>query len=95
MSAKKQLEWSIQASDDLADIYDAIVDDNPKAAAQVNDFIIKAVVGVMSNPLIGREGIKRNTRELVLSRYPYTVVYRVNAQAIRIVTVLHQSKLYP
>ncbi len=49
MSAKKQLEWSIQASDDLADIYDGIVDDNPKAAAQV----------------------------------------------IRIVTVLHQSKLYP
>lgn len=95
MSEKKQLDWSIQSSDDLADIYDSIVDDNPKAAAQVNDFIIEAAAGLMSNPLIGREGIKRNTRELALNRYPYTIVYRVNAKTIRIVTILHQAKQYP
>jgi len=95
MLAKKQIEWSLSAQADLSDIYALIVKDNPQAAEQVVNFVIASVATLMSFPLIGRMGGKSKTRELVLNRYPYTIVYRVSANTIRIVTIVHQSKCYP
>ncbi|MDP1612171.1 MAG: type II toxin-antitoxin system RelE/ParE family toxin [Sulfuritalea sp.] len=37
---------------------------------------------------------RKNTREYVMRRFPYIIVYRVVANKVRIVRVLHQSRLY-
>lgn len=49
-----------------------------------------------SFPLLGREGEVEDTREFAISGLPYTIVYRiVSAVELDILTVVHQSKLYP
>ena len=38
-----------------------------------------------------REGKKPGTREYVMRRFPYTLIYRVTAGKLTIVRVLHQA----
>jgi toxin ParE1/3/4 len=47
--------------------------------------------------LSGRAGRKKGTRELVISRTPFIVVFRVKSRAARIeiLRVLHSSRRYP
>ena len=47
------------------------------------------------NPKIGRYGKVQNTREFVLHDFPFVVVYRVKANILEIVQVIHQSSNYP
>ena len=42
-----------------------------------------------------RSGLKPNTREMVLSEFPFIIVYRVTGLEVIIVTVYHQSKQVP
>ena len=34
-------------------------------------------------------------RELILSRYPYNIIYRIARAHVRIVRVIHQSRQFP
>lgn len=34
-------------------------------------------------------------RELILSRYPYNIIYRIARAKVRIVRVIHQSRQFP
>jgi addiction module RelE/StbE family toxin len=43
-------------------------------------------------PAYGRPGRKAGTRELVLRRYPYIAVYRVDGDAVVIIRVQHTSR---
>lgn len=42
-----------------------------------------------------RAGIRAGTREMVMQKFPYIVVYRVKATHIQIVTVYHQKLQQP
>jgi len=46
-------------------------------------------------PAIGRPGQVRGTRELVISSYPFTLVYRIVGSRVRVGRVLHQHQKYP
>lgn len=95
MSGKKLLEFSAEAIRDVAGIEAYIMADNPGAAKKVIAAIYSTAEQLEANPLLGREGSNPGTRELVLARYPFTLIYRVTASKIRILTVLHQSRQYP
>lgn len=43
-------------------------------------------------PNIGRPGKLFGTRELVLHRFPYFVVYRVRKECIQILRIFHQQR---
>ena len=45
--------------------------------------------------MIGHEGKRAGTRELVITKYPYTIIYRLTADKVRIVAVTHQSRKHP
>jgi len=42
--------------------------------------------------LIGRQGVKPGTRERILTRYPYKVVYEIRDDVIEIDRVLHAAR---
>jgi plasmid stabilization system protein ParE len=93
--AKKQLEWSVRSGLDLLAIDAHIFGDNPVAAEQVTNFIIAQAELLTRFPLLGRIPKPGAPRELIFTRYPYNLIYRVTRTKIRIVRVIHQSRLYP
>jgi plasmid stabilization system protein ParE len=93
--ARKQLEWSARSGRDLLAIDAYISADNPVAAGQVVDYIIGQAEQLTRFPLLGRIPKPGAPRELIFTRYPYNLIYRVTRSKIRIVRVIHQSRLYP
>ena len=93
--AKKQLEWSARSESDLLAIDAYIATDNPVAAEQVVNYIISQAELLTRFPLTGRIPKPGSPRELIFTRYPYNLIYRVTSTKIRIVRVIHQSRLHP
>jgi toxin ParE1/3/4 len=46
-------------------------------------------------PRSGRRGRVEGTRELVITRTPYIVAYRIIGDTVRILRVLHSSRQWP
>lgn len=92
MPEKKLLEWSPRSERNVRRIRAYIATDNPKAAQDVVDEIVISAAGLRNFPLIGKLSDAAGVRELVLAKYPYTLIYRVSPDKIRIVAVLHQSQ---
>lgn len=90
----KRLEWSKRAEADrdrLVEYYAETVSANLAEIAY--KFIGQAVANLAVMPVLHRPG-KYGTRECVLKRFPYTIIYRATADSVRIVRVLHQAKKY-
>lgn len=97
MSAAEQkpLEWSERASEDLLAIHTHIAQDNRTAADAVVRHLLAVTGELRRFPTLGRPGRRKGTRELILTRYPYLVVYRVTARKVSIITVSHQRRRFP
>lgn len=89
-----RLEWSRRALADRERIYayywnaasERIADAADRAVAERARSIAKL-------DLVYRAG-KGDTRECVLRRFPFTIVYRIESGTVRIVRVLHQAREY-
>ena len=92
MAAKRRLEYSIAAGDDLESIQRYIAADNPKAAAQVIENIMAAADNLIDFPMLGKPWRRAGTRKLVLKKYPYSIIYRLTPVAVFVLTVAHQSR---
>jgi toxin ParE1/3/4 len=95
MPEKKPLEWSPRSRRNVESIRDHIAADNPVAAQSVLDEIRRTAEGLGGFPMLGHVGQRAGTRELVLPKYPYIIVYRLTAKKIGIVAVTHQSRKTP
>jgi toxin ParE1/3/4 len=90
-----RLAWTVAALQDLAAARAYIAQDNPAAADNQAGRILVAVTRLLRFPEIGRPGRRGGTRELVVNRTPYVVAYRVRADAIEILRVLHARQRWP
>ena len=52
--------------------------------------MLESALSMVDFPEVGHVGKHEETRELVLSRYPYTLIYKLSATRIVIVAVVHQ-----
>ena len=92
---RRRLEWSKRASADLVKILDFYVTEaSPVIAEDALTPIDTAARAATSNPLHYRQGKKPGTREYVMRRFPFTLIYRVTAPKVHIVRVLHQAMRY-
>ena len=89
--------WKPLALADRKAIAKYIARDNPLAAVELVDFLIRQVSLLDANPKIGRPGRVENTREWVM--HPnYVIVYLVDEgsmEPIVILRVLHASQAWP
>jgi toxin ParE1/3/4 len=95
MPKRMRLEWSAFALADRTAIFDYIEPDNPRAAVAVDARIREQVETLAPFPHSGRPGRIEGTRELVISRTPYIVAYRITGDTVRILRVLHGARRWP
>lgn len=90
-----RIVWTRWAVADRGEIFDYIEGESPSAAVAVDQRIAAAVGALSSTPLIGRPGRVEATRELVVGRTPFIVVYRVEPPLVRVLRVLHGARRWP
>ena len=95
MRKRMRLEWSAYALADRIAIFDYIEADSPQAAVAVDERIREQIEVLARFPQSGRKGRIEGTRELVISRSPYIVAYRIKGNTVRILRVLHGSRRWP
>ncbi|MDO9011347.1 MAG: type II toxin-antitoxin system RelE/ParE family toxin [Gallionella sp.] len=60
--------------------YHYIALENTVAAQKVALHLLESAISLVDFPEVGHAGKREGTRELVLSRYPYTLIYKFRAQ---------------
>jgi toxin ParE1/3/4 len=96
-----KIRWSDPAQTDLFEILDYIARDNPSAAKRVERRLVHAVESLAQQPRRGRPGRVEGTRELVIPRLPYIVIYRIVERPLRpggeiaVIRVLHGARRWP
>jgi toxin ParE1/3/4 len=87
-----EIVWSPVARSRLEEIRNHVAKDKPDAARKLAARIV-AVVEVLRNyPFLGRVGAEAATRELVIGRTPYIVIYRVRGRRVMISTIVHGAQ---
>ena len=88
--------WSPEAIADLAALRAYIASDDLAAAQRVALHIIRSVETFLPNsPEMGRPGRIPGTRELVITRTPYIVPYRLVGNTVQVLRVFHSSRRWP
>jgi toxin ParE1/3/4 len=89
------LVWLKRAIKDRDAQLNRMAEDDPMKAITQGDRIAEQIDILQQHPQIGRPGRKQGTRELVISRTPFIVVYRIKAKRIELLRVLHGSQQWP
>jgi toxin ParE1/3/4 len=74
---------------------DYIARDNPAAAVRLDEDIEQQLDLLAQHPDMGRLGRVKGTRELVIGRTPFIVVYRVKKTGIESLRILHGAQQWP
>jgi toxin ParE1/3/4 len=90
-----RIRWLRAALRNVVEIHDFIAADRPAAARETVLRIETAVKQLAEYPLIGRPGRVRGTRELLVLGTPYLIAYRLEADAIQILRILHGARQWP
>lgn len=89
-----QIIWTQEALEQLINIEDYIVRDNPERAAKFVDQLIKQAESLLGNPRVGRvvpEIANPDRRELIYNKY--RIVYRLGERCLKILTVFEEHRL--
>lgn len=91
-----RIVWLARAVADRDAIVAYIARDSPQAALDQGDRIQDSVDRLADNPQTGRRGRHAGTREKVVPRTPYVVVYRLSTSgAVEVLRVLHGARQWP
>jgi toxin ParE1/3/4 len=89
------LQWTVSASTDLEAAINFIAQGSLSAALRQLDEIEEQTDRLAEYPMLGRAGRVKGTRELVVNRTPFIVVYRIKGEMIQILRVLHGARQSP
>lgn len=92
---ERRIRWLRAALANLDQIGDHIARDDPAAARRLVARIQQAITLLAKHPEIGRPGRVPGTRELVVPGTAYFIPYRVGAEAVEILRIIHGAQLWP
>ncbi|OWV61301.1 addiction module toxin RelE [Rhizobium sp. N122] len=92
-----KLVWRAKAQSDGKEAIQFIADQNVVAAISQLDEIERQTDLLIDQPEIGRPGRINGTRELVISRTSFVVIYRIrqNVSQVEILRLLHGARQWP
>jgi toxin ParE1/3/4 len=87
-----RLRWTPAAADDLQAIADYLDQHFPSFRQSTMREIYETIATLRTLPQRGRIGREEGTRELVIARLPYIVVYRIKGDAMEILRIYHGAQ---
>lgn len=90
-----QVKWLRQALRNFDEEAAYIAQDSPKSAAEFVRHLLTSADMLAAHPQMGRPGRVPGTRELIVTRFPYILPYRVRGQAVEILRVFHTARKWP
>jgi toxin ParE1/3/4 len=87
--------WSDDAGRDVDSIWEYIAADNIEAADELIATLQRAADRLGDFPLLGRMGLQKGTRELVVAGTPYILIYRFTGKTLEILRALHGAQKWP
>ena len=90
-----RVKWTRRALREQDEAFEWIVTKNPTAAREVIERMHSATQLLADQPRMGRSGRIARTRELVITRTPYVVVYRIGTEQVEILAVIHHARDWP
>ena len=91
-----RIHWTQNAVEHLVNIYEYIALNSPTYAKQMVDRITRRSEQIADQPLSGRkvpEYQSEDIRELI--EKPYRIIYRIKADQIDVLAVIHGARLLP
>lgn len=89
------LRWTRRALRRLDGIGAYVAEHDARAAGRLVVRIVEQTDRLRLHPRLGRPGRVPGTRELVVSGTPYVVAYRILADDVEVITVLHSAQAWP
>ena len=90
-----EIRLALEAEQDLIEIFDYILAEDPLAAEKILDYIIDEIQHFSNHPYIGRSGRVPGTRELILTKTPFIIPYQVTKDMLVILRVYHMARKWP
>jgi toxin ParE1/3/4 len=90
-----RVRWSGAANRDAISIEHFLRDRSLQAARAMFARIQSRTAELSSHPLMGRPGRADDTRELVITGTPYIAIYRVFAEEVVIMRLIHGAQRWP
>jgi toxin ParE1/3/4 len=87
--------WSAASVRHLQEIIDYLQGESSTGAVTIRRRILATAQRVGQMPYSGRIGRVDGTREAVVPRSPYIVVYQVSEQAVEILGIWHGARQWP
>ena len=84
-----RLRWTPLAASDLEEIHEYLSEHHPSFAQSTVRLLYDAVRSLRRFPERGRLGEAIGTRELILARLPYIIVYRTTHEIVEVVRIYH------
>ena len=93
---RKRLEYLASAQRDLRRIAEHYIETAGTATtARIGREIGKTLLQIAEHPEIGHKLETAPYRQLVVSQYPFVILYRLTPTAARIIRILHQAQKKP
>jgi toxin ParE1/3/4 len=90
-----RIRWTLAAAADLEHIKDYLTEHYPHLAQSTVLELYETVRSLNASTLRGRMGRETGTRELVLTRLPYIVAYRLKEQDVEVLHIYHTAQWRP
>ncbi len=90
-----RVKWLRRALHNLDAEAAYIAQDSPQSATAFVIHLMENAAMLASHPQMGRPGRVPGTRELVITRFPYILPYRVREQNVEILRVFHTARKWP
>lgn len=90
-----RVRWLRKALANLDEVADFIAKDSPNAARAMVAEAFRLTDLLADNPDLGRPGRVPGTRELVMTRYPYIIPYRVRGGGVEVLRFFHGARQWP
>lgn len=87
--------WSGAARRDVLALVEFLSERSPTGAARILREIYSRTDRLAREPKLGRIGRMADTRERVVPRTPYVIVYRLRGDTVEILRVLHGAQDWP
>jgi addiction module RelE/StbE family toxin len=90
-----RVKWLRRALENLDDEAAYIAENNPRVAAEFVLHVRSSAATLADHPNSGRPGRISGTRELVVTRFPYILPYRVRGGFVEVLRVFHTARKWP